>query len=119
MSQAGFADLLEISLSSLKRYEKGEGELSASLLLKIAEISKVSPIWLLTGRGKLLANDEEMRAARAFEITERLFDKKRPKTREAQLRVFGRIYEYLEKSDINEDDLIFHLVDIDGGEDSE
>ena len=51
--QAEFAELVGIHKSSWGRYERGEGEPSASDLLKICSIFDVSPQWILLGTGPM------------------------------------------------------------------
>ena len=47
--QANFAKKLGISQSQLSRYERGESELDAELLLRLAEMSGKSMEWILRG----------------------------------------------------------------------
>ena len=49
--QADFARKLGISQSQLSRYERGESELDAELLLRISEKFGKTIEWLLTGAG--------------------------------------------------------------------
>lgn len=49
MYQADFARKLGISQSQLSRYERGQSELDAELLLRIAEMTGKSMEWILRG----------------------------------------------------------------------
>jgi transcriptional regulator with XRE-family HTH domain len=49
-SQASFAQEIGISQGQLSRYEKGNSEISAAVLLVLAEKSGRSIEWLLTGK---------------------------------------------------------------------
>jgi transcriptional regulator with XRE-family HTH domain len=48
-SQADFAHALQISQSQLSRYETGQSEMGAELLLRISQKFSKSIEWLLTG----------------------------------------------------------------------
>ena len=50
-NQREFARRLAVSQAQLSRYEKGDSEISAEALLKIAQKFGKSMEWLLTGRG--------------------------------------------------------------------
>ena len=51
INQKEFARRLAVSQAQLSRYEKGDSEISAEALLKIAQKFGKSMEWLLTGRG--------------------------------------------------------------------
>lgn len=51
--QAQFASGLGISQGQLSRYEQGTSEMSAAVLLRLAQKSGKSIEWLLTGRERL------------------------------------------------------------------
>jgi transcriptional regulator with XRE-family HTH domain len=52
-SQEAFAKKLGISKGALQNYENGEREPTASTIVKIVEVGKVSFDWLLTGDGDM------------------------------------------------------------------
>ena len=51
-NQASFAQEIGISQGQLSRYEKGNSEISAAVLLRLAEKSGRSIEWLLTGKDR-------------------------------------------------------------------
>lgn len=52
LNQATFAARLAISQGQLSRYERGESEMGAEVLLRVAQHSGKSIEWLLTGRDR-------------------------------------------------------------------
>jgi transcriptional regulator with XRE-family HTH domain len=52
MNQARFARELNVSQGQLSRYEKGNSEIGADVLLRLARKSGRSIEWLLTGSDK-------------------------------------------------------------------
>jgi transcriptional regulator with XRE-family HTH domain len=52
-TQASFANEIGISQGQLSRYEKGNSEISAAVLLVLAEKSDRSIEWLLTGKDRV------------------------------------------------------------------
>ena len=50
-NQKGLARRLAVSQAQLSRYEKGDSEISAEALLKVAQKFGKSIEWLLTGKG--------------------------------------------------------------------
>lgn len=49
-TQQEFAESLGISLRAYKNYESGGRELPSSVVMRLCEISSVSPSWILNGR---------------------------------------------------------------------
>ncbi|NWO05356.1 MAG: helix-turn-helix transcriptional regulator [Alteromonadaceae bacterium] len=58
MRQAEFAQLLGIGRTTLIRYESGERQLDADLILKLNVLFGVQPLWLLTGKQEARAGVE-------------------------------------------------------------
>jgi len=52
VNQAQFARVLGVSQGQLSRYEKGESEIGAAVLLRLARTAGKTIEWILTGRDK-------------------------------------------------------------------
>lgn len=63
LSQADFANKIGISRITLARYESGERQPDAGVLLQISRIFKISIDWLLTGQGEMFIKQEERNEA--------------------------------------------------------
>lgn len=57
-TQEEFSETTGISLRSLKGYETGARELPTSAILRLCELSNVSPSWILLGRKDELGVDD-------------------------------------------------------------
>ena len=53
VNQAQFARVLGVSQGQLSRYEQGESEIGATVLLRLARTSGKTIEWLLTGKDRL------------------------------------------------------------------
>lgn len=51
MSQQAFAESLGISLRAEQNYERGARRLPAEVLLNVAKVHQIDPLWLLDGPG--------------------------------------------------------------------
>lgn len=49
LSQQAFADALGISLRGEQNYERGQRRLPADVLLKLAKVYQIDPLWVLDG----------------------------------------------------------------------
>ncbi|MGQ3674226.1 helix-turn-helix domain-containing protein [Xanthobacter sp. TB0139] len=49
-TQVEFAETLGVSLRAYKGYEGGEREIPTSVILKLCDMSSVTPSWILTGK---------------------------------------------------------------------
>lgn len=49
LSQQAFADALNISLRTEQNYERGDRRLSAEVLLALAKVYSIDPLWVLEG----------------------------------------------------------------------
>lgn len=58
-SQVEFADLLGIGRTSLIRYESGEREVGAELLITLNKVANVDPAWFLLGKGRPWTGPEQ------------------------------------------------------------
>lgn len=58
MKQKEFADKLSITQSYLSAVELGKKELTAKLSRKLIELFKVSPTWLMQGKGSIFRTDD-------------------------------------------------------------
>jgi transcriptional regulator with XRE-family HTH domain len=58
ISQAKLAELINTHSITISRYERGEGEPSIDVLIKLVNNLSVNPNWLLTGEGNPFKNEE-------------------------------------------------------------
>ncbi|MFY9075968.1 helix-turn-helix domain-containing protein [Malaciobacter mytili] len=54
-----FSEKLDISKRTLQNYEKNSSEPSVSIVLKMANLCHINEWWLLTGKGKMLDNENK------------------------------------------------------------
>jgi transcriptional regulator with XRE-family HTH domain len=59
MSQKKFSEMLDVSLITLQRYEKGEREPSSDFLINLKNKFNVNINWLLTGQGKMFLEEDK------------------------------------------------------------
>ena len=59
ISQIEFAKKLEVSNSFISEIEYGKTKPGLLLFIRMADIFKVNPTWLLLGQGKVFLNDSE------------------------------------------------------------
>jgi len=107
LSQQEFAERFGVSLSALKSYEKAVTEPTPSMLIGMIEAFGLNPNWLLTGDGRKLSKDESDRARMAFELVEKLIENaNEPIPIERKVNLFNLVYEFTEKNEINDIDLM-------------
>lgn len=53
LSQQAFADALGISMRAEQNYERGERRLTAEILLSLAKVYGIDPIWVMDGPGEV------------------------------------------------------------------
>jgi len=58
-NQSKFAEKIELAAQSLARYEKNKTKPSMEFITKLTDMFSIDSNWLLTGRGKILLNDEK------------------------------------------------------------
>lgn len=58
MSQAEFSNRAGVSLRAYQNYERGEREISVDLLKAMYLEFGVSPVWVITGEGEMLATEK-------------------------------------------------------------
>lgn len=59
-TQRQLAEALDIALRTYSSYEKDASNLSVGLAEKISKICKISDIWLLTGKGNIVASTDDI-----------------------------------------------------------
>ncbi|MCF6246891.1 MAG: helix-turn-helix domain-containing protein [Desulfobacula sp.] len=104
MTQPQLSDAIDLSLRTIKKYEKDASNIALRTVRNIALSCNVNEIWLLTGQGKMIEDDKKSTSTENSNITTVVIEHqniiKQFKDPERGLKINQKL---IEIQDVNED----------------